>query len=113
MDLAKKISQLSQHPRYKFGCVIYKSARVISIGVNKDNAAPKRWVKQHRPNMNLHAEIDALLGLTKEQTKNAIMYVYGSAKLTSPCESCQTAINQMGIKKVVFVDNNKYRELSA
>lgn len=77
------------------------------MGINKDNSAPKRWTRQHRPNMNLHAEIDALLGVSKENAKNAIMYIWGNPKVTRPCESCMAAIKQMGLKKVIYLDNKR------
>lgn len=117
MKLAEKLSALSTHHKYYFGCVIYKSNRVMSVGINKDNSAPKQWTKQTRPNMSLHAEIDALLNLTKDQCKNAVMYVYGKTRkrsncfVSKPCDSCLLAIDKMGIKRVVYMSKGELQEI--
>lgn len=115
MRLAEKIAQISNHYRYKFGCILYKSNRVISMGVNKENSAPKSWVKK-RPNMNLHAEISTILGLTKDQTKQTTLYIYGTTAkgnsiVSKPCECCLQALDKMQVKRVVYMNKGQIEEL--
>lgn len=110
-----KMIKLSQHPKYHFSCCIIKGNRLISVGINKV-AAPKRFIKRHRENMALHAEIDALLGIDKERLKNATLYIYGQTAagnkmITRPCTTCLNFINQMNIKRVVYSNKEELLEI--
>lgn len=94
--------------------IVTKGGRVLSVGTNKVNA-PKRFTSQ-RPGMHLHAEIDSLLGLSKDKTKNSTIYICGETAAgnlmnTKPCNSCVGFATQMGVKRVVYMDNGNLKEL--
>lgn len=115
IDLAKKAAKASNHNRYHMSCVVVKGGRLISIGVNKLNS-PKRFTIQ-RPCMRLHAEIDALLGISKPAAKNSTAYITGftaagnDLKSSAPCQSCLQFLDSMGIKRVVYTENGNTKEL--
>lgn len=115
MNLAEKILKHSNHKKYLMGAVVVKSGRILSTGINK-MAAPKRYTRPHRPMMHLHAEIDALAGLSKEATKNAILYINGktaagSDMTTKPCKTCSEFAAIMGIRRIVYLDKGKIKEI--
>ncbi len=114
VSLAKKMLNLSTHPRYHMVAVISKGGRVISVGINKVSAA-KRFTKQ-RPGMHLHAEIDALTNLSKEQTKGCTITLVGTTAagnnmVTKPCNICQDFIEYMNIRRIVYMDKDEVKEL--
>lgn len=107
MSLAKKMQRLSNHPKYKMVCLIVKSSRLISVGVNKDSA-PKHFVKKYRDGMHLHAEISSILGVDKDTTRGCTAYISGETKsgknmLAKPCPSCYDCLMVMGIKRIVYL----------
>lgn len=109
------MTKLSSHPKYKMSSAIVKGNRLISVGINKV-AAPKRFIKRHRENMALHAEIDALLGIDKERLKNATLYITGetaagNSMITKPCVTCLNFINQMNIERVVYLNKDELLEI--
>lgn len=115
MKLARKVANLSSHRKYRYGGIVVKSNRLISVGVNKD-AAPKRFVKAYRSNLALHAEVSAILNVPKESTKNATFYLFGETAAgnginSKPCKSCMSALDSMGIKRVVYEDKGQLKEI--
>lgn len=107
MSLAQKMSKASNHHKYLFCCAIVKGGRLISIGINKDQSAPKLYAKPNRPNMNLHSEIAACHGIDKKEIKNATAYIGGMSKsekriLTKPCSVCYNWLKTMGIRRIVY-----------
>lgn len=109
MNLAQKMSRASNHHRYLFCCLIVKGGRLISVGINKDQSAPKIYARPDRPNMNLHSEISACHNIDRRELKNATAYIGGISKtggkiLTKPCRMCYSWLQTMGIKRIVFID---------
>lgn len=108
-QLGLKLLKLSTHSRYRLVAIIMKSGRVISVGVNREDAAPKGYTKETRENLHLHAEIAACHGLSRKETKNSTMYVIGKTKfnnwlLSKPCYLCYNWIKNMEIRRIVFND---------
>lgn len=109
--LCRKLMVLSTHRKYQLACVVVKSNRVISIGINAEFKGSKKYLKKHRTHIALHAEVDALHGKSKESTKGCTLYIAGQTVagnpiVSKPCSTCLLFISQMGIKKVVY-DNIK------
>lgn len=105
-NLGRKLLKLSFHSKYKMIALLVKGGNIISVGANKEGA-PKPYVKCHRPEMGLHAEVSCLAGITKDQSKNTTIYVVGQTTkgnnmLTKPCKSCYSFIKEMGIRRVVY-----------
>lgn len=105
----------STHNNYLFAAVLVKGGRVISTGVNK-MAAPKRFTRPHRKNMALHCEISAILGLDKSKTKNTTLVINGTTAAgnlacTKPCQTCLTALETAGVRRIVYMDKGTVREI--
>jgi len=88
-------------------CILVKGGSIISVGANKENSAPKPFVKQYRPSMQLHAEMSCLAGVLKENSKNSTVYVLGETvngnqMLSKPCPSCEGFLREMQVRRVVY-----------
>ena len=89
--------------RYRLGAVIIKSGKIIGAGHNKpkySKLSENHWSKT------IHAEIDAILKSHKD-LKGATMFVgrivkNGKTAMAKPCNSCQTIIDESGIKAVYY-----------
>ena len=116
-DLARKFLSTSTHSKYRMVAILVKGGRLISAGANKENSAPKRYVKQIRTNMSLHAEVCCLSGISKEASRGATIYIVGetakgNSMLTAPCESCLSFIFHMDLKRIVYeTKENKLEEI--
>ena len=119
---AKAMSELSNHPQYKLGCVVVKGHKIISSGYNSNSKCHKvqaqldmeRYGVDYCPGK-IHAEIDTLLPLIKRRVdlSNASIYVYrehknGALAMARPCVSCQKVIKQCGITKVFYTTESGY-----
>jgi len=110
-DLAKKLSYKSEY-HHKLGAVVVKKGKVIGIGFNKPN---KTHTKATTPFKTIHAEFDAIIGVSKEDLIGATIYVYrqhadGSPASSKPCASCENLIRLAGISKVCYTGNRTYEE---
>ena len=101
--LAKALADRSEH-HTKIGAVIVKKNRVISVGYNKPR---KTHPKSKHPFSTIHAELDAILGVSRKDLKDATIYVYreyknGNPALARPCKYCWMHLEEVGIKKVYY-----------
>lgn len=112
-DLAQKLSLKSTHPKHQLGCVIVKKNEVIGLGFNKFKTHPK----SPHPYQMIHAELDAMLGISREVLSGADVYVYretkdGSQALAKPCAYCEAALKEVGIKNVYYTIDWGYDSLN-
>lgn len=110
-ELAKKLSKKSNYC-HQLGAVVAKRNKVLGVGFNNPFKTHPRSNNRFK---NIHAELDAILGLSKEELAGATIYVYrqhrnGSPANSKPCSYCQMLIKQAGIAKVCYTDNNDYKE---
>jgi len=88
---------------YQLCALIVKKRRVISVGYNNPKTHPMALTKMQQ----LHAEMDAIVGCTRESLRGAEMIVVrarrdkqtGKAK---PCAACETLIRSVGLKRVYY-----------
>jgi len=112
-DLAKKLSVKSSHPKHQLGCVIVNKNRIIGVGFNKF----KTHTKSNHAFQMLHAEVDALLGLDRSVLKGCSVYVYRETKdgipaMSRPCQACQIALKDAGIKTVHYTTDGGFDTFS-
>lgn len=118
---AKAVSELSDYPKHKLGCVVVRGHRVISSGHNHKHKCNPLQAKLDTAKYGvecpgkLHAEIMALLPLMRDKIdlRNASIYIHrqhkdGTLAMARPCSSCQKVIKQLGIKKVFYTIENGY-----
>ena len=107
-ELARRLSKHSDHYQHKLGCVIVRKNKILSVGFNKLSTHPKSPHAYH----SLHAEISALIGLSYEDLRYCVAYVYretkdGKTALARPCPSCERALKLAGIRGVYYTTNTE------
>ena len=109
LEIAEKISELSNAERKKVGCIIVKDSVIISDGFNgtpsgfynkcEDKEGKTKWYT-------LHSEANAITKLVRTGGMSAIgstLYI-----TLSPCKECSKLILQSGISKVIYIE--EYRD---
>ena len=114
MDVARRCAHQSSFPDYRHGAVLVKGNKVRNVSFNKDNYCSfgHRFRKEQEGHATLHAELGVVLGLDRNITDGATIYVarIGKAddyRLSKPCAMCHEAMKHVGIKRVVYTINNK------
>jgi len=109
-QLAKRLTEFSDHHQHSIGSVIVKKNRVISVGHNSLKT------HTHSPHgfKSTHSEFKACWGANPKDLKGASIYVYrqrrdGSLALARPCSSCYSFIKSCGIKYVYYTDYDSYK----
>lgn len=108
-DLAKKMARKSPS-KFKLGCVIVKKNKVISVGFND---MTKTHPQSNSSFNTLHAEVDALIGLDFDITKDCDVYVFrehkdGRLALAKPCPTCMMALRKAGIRNIYHTIDDGY-----
>lgn len=81
--------------------------RTIAVGINSYRNDPSMF-GINGCHYSTHAEVAALKAVSKDvNLKNAVMYVAriskgGNAAMSAPCEACQKALKDAGIRKVCY-----------
>ena len=113
LDIAVDIARNLIDQRYRMAAVITnKRNKILSIGWNsysKSHPTQFLWAKNVNPEkIWLHAEMSAIIRC-KEGMPYAIYVARvnrkGEARLAKPCEICEMAIMDVGIKKVVYTQS--------
>ena len=114
IDLATRVALDSDYGKFRHGAVLVKGASVRNVSFNKGNYCSfgHRFRKQQQGIATLHAELGVILGLDREVTEGATVYVARIDKstayrLSKPCPMCREAMKHVGIKRVVYTINNK------
>lgn len=103
----------SQCPQ-RHAAMVLKGGRVLSIGNNKYHNDPKMYpVEMFDDDMNsisVHAEIDAMRNMKPKMLRGATIYVAritpgGNIGNSRPCPRCEKALNDAGVRKVIYTDN--------
>ena len=100
--------------RQKHGCLIVKSNRLLSASTNTFRNH-SQYVKAYN-HCSFHAEVNAMRRLIpygrscRPSIKNATLFIArinnkGEARLSKPCNSCQSMIDSFNIRKIVWTDN--------
>ena len=110
-NIAKQLSYKSEY-HHKLGAVIIKKGKILGVGFNKPN---KTHPKSNHPFHTIHSELDAILGVSREDLKGATIYVYreganGKPVLAKPCKYCQELIKLANIKEVCYTINDGYKK---
>ena len=118
---AESIAKLSDH-RCQIGCVVVNQHKIISSGCNTHSKThkfqallDKKQFDDDTCNGYLHAEINALLPLIKNNVNlsRAIIYTFRRDKnndlcLSRPCSRCMSVIKSLGIKKLKYTTEYGY-----
>lgn len=112
VDLAKRLA-LTSDQHHKHAAILVKGGSVISWSNNRNKF--KQWAQKfrarHRGPATIHAEIGAVLGVSREKTNGSDLYVVrvnhkGNLCLSIPCNMCHEVLSHVGVKRVYYsVDN--------
>lgn len=114
---AYRMATKSKYDRYKMVAIVVKSGRIISVGFNKPRIGgvkDSRYYIKH-----IHAELDAILKLPREEIRGAEIYVSGICIpktydpldaprriLSKPCEVCQEFLKDYALKGIYYHDQD-------
>ena len=115
MQIALELSRRSKAIRAKVGCLLVTTDQIM---IGAYNGTPSGWdnccedvheteLFEHLVTKSsvIHSELNAILHAARQgvSVKGATLYV-----TLSPCVSCSAMISQVGIKRVVYL--NEYRD---
>ncbi len=97
----------SQH-NYKLGAVIYSGEVVYSRGYNRNIPLILNGREVY-----IHAEMDAIYSASRKRidfSKADLLVVRlnksGEFCISKPCSNCQAAIQEVGLRSVMYIDHN-------
>lgn len=110
---ARKAALCSEQSDYKHGAVLIKGGSIINTSCNKNRLVSfgSRFCKDHDGVATLHAELGAILGIERNITEGATLYVArvgkdGGFRLSKPCSMCTAAMEYVGIKRAYWTIDN-------
>jgi len=115
LELAKRIAISSDSPDYRHGAVLVKGGSIINTSCNDLRSV--WWANRFRNHQcghaTQHAEVGAVLGIARDVTDGAVMYVARVGKksefrLSKPCPMCLRVMEHVGIKKVIYTVDDEH-----
>ena len=107
------MAEQSNYGKFRHGAVLVKGSSVRNISCNKHRHCSfgARFRRASAGEATLHAELGAILGLARTTTTGATVYVArinkeGEARISKPCSMCESAMRHVGVKRVVYTDEN-------
>ena len=92
--------------KFQHGAVLVKGGTIVNASYNKPeyNSFASRF-NEYYPTR--HAEIGAILGISRNSTKGSVVYVirvnnFGETRCSKPCPMCQKVMKFCGVKKVYY-----------
>jgi len=109
MRLAIRMAENSPS-RFRLGAVLAYRNQVMSTGHNnmaRTHPLQQKYAKDRSFALGLHAEVDACLGITKDDLLGADIYVArilknGRVAMAKPCAVCVKFMLDVGIKRVYY-----------
>lgn len=108
LKAAIKIAEKSSHHKCKVGAVIFKNARIISIGNNNIRSCSLISKKYKTYENSLHAEQAAILNSPRKSLKRANIFVIRLSadkkflRMAKPCKMCMKFIEYVGIENIFY-----------
>lgn len=107
-DLLGRAAELASFSTetYRHGAIIVKGSKTLAVGINRNVNNPNQ-VSNPKTEASIHAEVAALNACRRANLEGAVIYVArilkdGSPAMSKPCENCQKALREAGIKKVFY-----------
>lgn len=117
IDLARKVAVNSAFPEHKHGAILVKGGSVLNVAFNANKFVPwgNRFRSKSCGHATHHAELGCVLGIAREKTQGAVVYVVrigrmGDMKNSKPCPMCEQILRHVGVKKVIYSINDNHVE---
>lgn len=101
---------LTSEASQRVGAVVARKGKILAVACNRNRNHPTILEEDKiRAHAAICAERRALKMLTKQQAKGAVVYVVRAARRddsfasSKPCERCEAAMEEAGIKRAVYV----------
>ena len=112
-DLAKNIAYSSSYEKLRHGAVLVRGGSVINAACNKDNFSSfgSRFRDPEAGHGTHHAELGCILGIAREVTTGADIYVcrvnkQNEFRLSKPCKMCHEILKHVGVKREYYTTDN-------
>jgi tRNA(Arg) A34 adenosine deaminase TadA len=114
IDLAMRVAtSCSDSPTFRHGAVLVTGGRIISACSNtwKTSSFSSRFRSPGTGIGTRHAEVSCILGIGRELTAGATVYVVrvnrkGLPRMSKPCSMCMKTMRFVGIKKVIYTTSS-------
>ena len=117
-SLARNIAHNSPYGKIRHGAVLTKGGSIINASFNKDNYTSfgSRFRSPLRGHATVHAELGCILGLPRDVTSGADLYVCrinrkGELRFSKPCSMCHEALKHVGVKRVYYTTSDNTVEM--
>jgi deoxycytidylate deaminase len=104
-----KKEALKANMRHQLGAVVLQGGRIISTGHNQRRHVrlPNEWANRKDTVCAERAALLKCMNTAKGGTLYVGRYTQGGKfRLAKPCEACLRMMNDLGIKRVFYTDNN-------
>ena len=108
-----KNKALNNGQNYHFAAILIRNGNPIKIGTNSRKTHPKykRIHKSGYTVSSMHAEMDVVRFAKPGDVMHVIRFVSDGLAMAKPCEDCMKHIQDAGIKKVFYTNENGEFEL--
>jgi len=112
IQIAQNLCPTNREMRASHVAFLIKSNKIEKIGVNKRRTHPEiSKHPYHEGHVGIHAELDCILKINKEDLSDYEMLVLRVDKnnnlaMSKPCSGCQSLLNQFNIKEIWYSDKN-------
>ena len=117
-NLARNIASNSEYGKIRHGAVLVKGGSVLNACHNKDSYSSfgGRFRAAHKGHDTVHAELGCILGMPRNVTTGADIYVCrinkeGDFRYSKPCPMCHAALKHVGVKRVYYTTNDNTIEM--
>jgi len=108
-DLARNVAFNSNYGKLRHGAILVKGGSVINTCFNKDKFCSfgGKFRDPSRGPATIHAELGCVLGLSRDVTTGADIFVCrvnkdGEFRNSKPCLMCHQVMSHVGIKRVYY-----------
>tara|TARA_B100001123_G_scaffold437566_2_gene570087 strand:- start:31036 stop:31449 length:414 start_codon:yes stop_codon:yes gene_type:complete len=112
-ELARRAASNSTYGNISHGAILVKGGRVLKTSFNKDSFCSfgARFRSKDSGRATVHAEIGAVLGIPKEITQGANVFVVrvgkrGNFQMSKPCEMCMDVLRFVGVRRVFYTSDS-------
>ena len=117
-DLARNVAFGSEYGKIRHGALLTKGGSIINTCYNKDKFCSfgARFRDPARGHATIHAELGCILGLSRNVTTGADIYVCrvnkrGSFRNSKPCAMCHEVLKHVGVKRVYYTTGDNTSEM--
>ena len=108
MRVARAASKESDH-RTQMGAALVKKGQIVATGRNFQFKTHPRMTNGLK---RVHAEVDAVIGVSSDKLRKATIYVFRERKDTElamarPCDICRTVLKRAGIKWMIYTSGDE------